>query len=149
VTWRDGNYAVQYEPSEVSSPSGILTPAIGGPSKDRFVATFRPDGQLSEIEHYNPDGSMSREIWIYDEAGSLTEDQWWTNVRRARERSIRPALDIGRALVHVRLRSLPDTPLGPVSVRVVPILESDMMNVRRLFLAVHCSIDHPHLAAHL
>jgi YD repeat-containing protein len=47
------------------------------PLKARFVAKFRPDGQVGEIEHHNPDGSVPREIWIYDEAGRLIEDQWW------------------------------------------------------------------------
>jgi len=49
------------------------------PLKTRFVATFRPDGQLSEVEHHNPDGSIPREVRVYDEAGRLTEDQWWSN----------------------------------------------------------------------
>jgi hypothetical protein len=49
------------------------------PLKIRFVATFRPDGQLSEIEHHHPDGSVPREVRVYNEAGRLTEDQWWSN----------------------------------------------------------------------
>jgi hypothetical protein len=49
------------------------------PLKNRFVATFRADGQLSEIEHHNPDGSVPREVRVYDDAGRLTEDQWWSN----------------------------------------------------------------------
>jgi YD repeat-containing protein len=49
------------------------------PLKNRFVAMFRPDGQLSEIEHHNPDGSVPREVRVYDEGGRLTEHQWWAN----------------------------------------------------------------------
>jgi YD repeat-containing protein len=49
------------------------------PLKNRFVAIFRPDGQLSEIEHHNPDGSVPHEVRVYDEGGRLTEDQWWAN----------------------------------------------------------------------
>ncbi len=49
------------------------------PLKIRFVATFRADGQLSEIEHHNPDGSLPREVRVYDDAGRLTESQWWSN----------------------------------------------------------------------
>jgi hypothetical protein len=49
------------------------------PLKNRLVATFRPDGQLGEIEHHNPDGSVPREVRVYDEGGRLTEDQWWAN----------------------------------------------------------------------
>jgi hypothetical protein len=49
------------------------------PLKSRFVATFRVDGQLSEIEHHNPDGSVPREVRVYDDAGRLSEDQWWSN----------------------------------------------------------------------
>jgi hypothetical protein len=54
------------------------------PLKNRFVAMFRPDGQLSEIEHHNPDGSVPREVRVYDEDGRLTEDQWWANGVMAR-----------------------------------------------------------------
>jgi YD repeat-containing protein len=43
------------------------------------VPPFRADAQLSEIEHHNPDGSVPREVRVYDEAGRLTEDQWWSN----------------------------------------------------------------------
>ena len=49
------------------------------PLKNRSVATFRPDGQISEIEHHNPDGSVPREVRLYDESGRLTEDQWWAS----------------------------------------------------------------------
>jgi hypothetical protein len=49
------------------------------PLKTRSVAMFRRDGQLSEIEHHNPDGSVPREVRVYDESGRLTEDQWWAN----------------------------------------------------------------------
>src|SRR4051812_8412226 len=49
------------------------------PLKNRFVATFRADGQLSEIKHHNPDGSVPREVRVYDSAGRLTEEQGWSN----------------------------------------------------------------------
>ncbi len=49
------------------------------PLKNRFVAMFRGDGQLSEIQHHNPDGSIPREVRIYDEGGRLTEYQWWAH----------------------------------------------------------------------
>ena len=49
------------------------------PLKVRFVAKFRPDGRLREIEHHNRDGSVPRELWIYDEAGRLLEGQWWAS----------------------------------------------------------------------
>jgi hypothetical protein len=49
------------------------------PLKLRFVAKFRADGQLSEIEHHNPDGSVPREVRVYDDAGRLAEDQRWSN----------------------------------------------------------------------
>src|SRR5262245_55361624 len=49
------------------------------PLKNRCVATFRADGQLSEIEHHNPDGSVPRGVRVYDDAGRLIEDQWWSN----------------------------------------------------------------------
>ena len=49
------------------------------PLKSRFVATFRADGQLSEVEYHNPDGSVPRDVRVYDDAGRLTENQWWSN----------------------------------------------------------------------
>ena len=49
------------------------------PLKNRFATTFRADGQLSEIEHHNPDGSVFREVHVYDEAGRLAERQRWSN----------------------------------------------------------------------
>src|SRR5215470_8540209 len=56
-------------------------PEIGGwrPLKNRFVATFRADGQLSVSEYHNPDGSVPREVREYDKAGRLIEVQWWSN----------------------------------------------------------------------
>src|SRR5262249_41963480 len=50
-----------------------------GTFRNGFVATFRADGQLSEIEHHNPDGSIPREVRLYDDAGRLTEHQWWSD----------------------------------------------------------------------
>jgi YD repeat-containing protein len=44
-----------------------------------LVATFRAEGQLSELEHHNPDGSAPREVRVYDAGGRLTEVQWWAN----------------------------------------------------------------------
>jgi hypothetical protein len=46
------------------------------PLKTRAVESFRRDGQLSETEHHNPDGSTSRHIRIYDDSGRMTEEQW-------------------------------------------------------------------------
>ena len=55
------------------------------PLKNRFVATFRADGQLSELEHHNPDGSVSpvavpmdgttqeAELCRYDDQGRKTK----------------------------------------------------------------------------
>ncbi len=56
-------------------------PDIGDwrPLKSRAVVTFRRDGQLSESEYHNPDGSVMRHARVYEESGRLTEDQWWTN----------------------------------------------------------------------
>jgi len=48
------------------------------PLKSRYVATFRADGQLSEVEYHNPDGSVPREVRVYDDASRLTENQWWS-----------------------------------------------------------------------
>jgi hypothetical protein len=58
------------------------------PMKSRFVATFRPDGSLSEIEYHNPDGSIPREVRVYDEAGRLTEAQW--RAKRRADSACRP-----------------------------------------------------------
>jgi len=37
------------------------------------VYTFRPDGKLHETEHHNPDGSVVRSTYEYDESGRLLE----------------------------------------------------------------------------
>jgi hypothetical protein len=56
-------------------------PTIGdwSPMKIRTVVTFRPDGQVSEAEHYNPDGSIARQLRVFEDGGRLIEDQWWKN----------------------------------------------------------------------
>src|SRR5262245_58450398 len=47
------------------------------PSKDRSAVTFRPDGQQVSADHHNPDGSVPRDVKVYDADGRLTEDQSW------------------------------------------------------------------------
>jgi YD repeat-containing protein len=49
------------------------------PLKTRTVVIFRADGRLSEIHHHNPDGSVPRQVWVYDDDGRLIEDQSWDN----------------------------------------------------------------------
>lgn len=41
------------------------------------VATFRPDGQFSESEFHNPDGSIARLARVYDDGGRIIEAQSW------------------------------------------------------------------------
>jgi hypothetical protein len=43
------------------------------------IVTFRPDGQVSEGESHNHDGSLSRWAHTYDHQGRLVEVQSWTN----------------------------------------------------------------------
>jgi YD repeat-containing protein len=43
------------------------------------IVTFRPDGQVSEGESHNHDGSVSRWAHTYDHQGRLVEVQSWTN----------------------------------------------------------------------
>jgi hypothetical protein len=43
------------------------------------AVTFRPDGQVSERESHNPDGSIARWACIYDDAGRIIEAQAWRN----------------------------------------------------------------------
>lgn len=61
--------------------SAEWNPEVGDwwPLESRSVATFRADGQLSEIEHHNPDGSVPRQVRVYDEGGRLAESQCWSN----------------------------------------------------------------------
>jgi len=49
------------------------------PLKKRYVAAFRPDGQLSKSEHHNPDGSISTEVDEYDERGRRVETRWYAD----------------------------------------------------------------------
>ena len=39
------------------------------------MVAFHPDGRIDEAEHHNPDGSISRSTFVYDDAGRLTESQ--------------------------------------------------------------------------
>ena len=43
------------------------------------IVAFRPDGQVSEGESHNHDGSVSRWAHTYDDGGRLVEVQSWTN----------------------------------------------------------------------
>ena len=43
------------------------------------IVTFRPDGQVNEGEHHNPDGSIARWAHAYDDEGRLTEARSWTD----------------------------------------------------------------------
>ena len=47
------------------------------PPRHLTVVTFRPDGRLVENEQHNPDGSVVRQIRLYDEGGPLTQELWW------------------------------------------------------------------------
>lgn len=54
------------------------------PSQDTWQAprgvstvTFRPDGQVSEGESHNPDGSVARWARVYDDGGRLIEMHYW------------------------------------------------------------------------
>jgi hypothetical protein len=42
-------------------------------SRSYSVSLFRPDGKLQESEGHNPDGSISRSTYIYDDSDRLTE----------------------------------------------------------------------------
>lgn len=43
------------------------------------MVTFRPDGQVSETEWYNPDGSILRSVRTFDVAGRVVEERTWKN----------------------------------------------------------------------
>src|SRR6266516_889581 len=43
------------------------------------TVTFRRDGQVSESEFHNPDGSVARSARVCDDDGRIIEDQSWTN----------------------------------------------------------------------
>jgi hypothetical protein len=41
------------------------------------TVTFRHDGQVSEGEFHNPDGSVARSARVYDDDGRIIEEQFW------------------------------------------------------------------------
>ena len=43
------------------------------PARGVVLTSFRTDGQLSSRDFHNPDGSIVRTRWVYDEAGRLAE----------------------------------------------------------------------------
>lgn len=57
--------------------------------------TFRRDGQLSESEFHNPDGSVARSARSYDDHGRLVEEQFWRDVESQR-RVVYSYDDLGR-----------------------------------------------------
>ncbi len=46
------------------------------PPQHHTLLRFRPDGKLKESEFHNPDGSIARSSYIYDEAGRLIETRF-------------------------------------------------------------------------
>jgi len=49
------------------------------PAQSLTVVTFRPDGKASTSDFHNPDGSVAHTRWYYDDAGRLTETNFWLN----------------------------------------------------------------------
>jgi hypothetical protein len=47
--------------------------------KSRAVVSFRPDGKIQNMEYYDPDGSVVRQVRVYEHEGRITEEQWWVN----------------------------------------------------------------------
>lgn len=50
-----------------------------GEPRGLATVSFRPDGQFSENESQNPDGSFARSAHLYDDRGRLVETQSWMN----------------------------------------------------------------------
>jgi hypothetical protein len=48
-------------------------------SRGVSTVTFRHDGQVSEGEFHNPDGSVARWVRVYDDDGRTIEEQSWTD----------------------------------------------------------------------
>jgi hypothetical protein len=59
-------------------PGGTARGEWNAPDGTQRIS-FRPDGRLEAMEHQNPEGSMARTAYVYDEAGRLTEAQWRTD----------------------------------------------------------------------
>ena len=55
-------------------------PLAGAWKAPRTISTitFRRDGQVSESEFQNPDGSVARSFRLFDDAGRVVEEQWST-----------------------------------------------------------------------
>jgi hypothetical protein len=50
-----------------------------GPPRSVTLCTFRPDGNISESDHHNRDGSIAHSRCLYNEAGRLVQTQFWIN----------------------------------------------------------------------
>ena len=49
------------------------------PPKSFTLTTFRSDGAVSNSDTHNPDGSIAHSRWLYDEAGRVSEFNFWMN----------------------------------------------------------------------
>jgi YD repeat-containing protein len=49
------------------------------PGRHLTLTSFRPDGTISSTETHNPDGSIVRSQWLYNDANRLIESNSWFN----------------------------------------------------------------------
>lgn len=56
-----------------------LNQEVWQPAGPTTVTLFRPDGKVSASDFHNPDGSVAHTRWYYDDAGRLTESNFWLN----------------------------------------------------------------------
>ena len=61
-----------------SAEWGLTTEAWKAPRSFSLIR-FRPDGRISETEYHNPDGSISRNLNLYDDAGRIRESRSHSN----------------------------------------------------------------------
>ncbi len=49
------------------------------PARHSTITSFRSDGAVGASDIQNPDGSVAHSRWLYDNAGRLTESNFWLN----------------------------------------------------------------------
>ena len=75
------------------------------PARYFTLVTFHPDGRIAQSDHHNPDGSVARSKFLYDENSRLTESQFGTDPEAPSSTTLYFYDDAGRQARTVQMNS--------------------------------------------